>query len=72
MVDDNSVVFKLMNDLPMFCHLRCVCSTLLGPKADHFAFEECLESVGSYGKAEHIMVSVVKLCGVVVLLLCFV
>lgn len=31
-------------------------STLLGPKADHFAFEECLESVGAYGKAEHIMV----------------
>ncbi len=32
-------------------------STLLGPKADHFAFEECLESVGLYGRAEHIVVS---------------
>ena len=40
-------------------------STLLGPKADHFAFEECLESVGLYGRAEHIVVSdasVVFLC----------
>lgn len=33
-------------------------STLLGPKADHFAFEEALESVGLYGRAEHIVVSV--------------
>ena len=31
--------------------------TLLGPKADHYAFEEMLESVSAYGKTEHIMVS---------------
>jgi hypothetical protein len=30
--------------------------TLLGPKADHFAFEECLEAVGAYGRTQHIMV----------------
>jgi hypothetical protein len=31
--------------------------TLLGPKADHSAFEEALEAAGSAGKAQHIMVS---------------
>ena len=36
--------------------------TLLGPKADHFAFEECLETVGAYGRTEHIMVGAVLLC----------
>lgn len=49
----------------MMCDvLSLVCSTLLGPKADHFAFEECLESAGAYGKAEHIMVSMIVMFGI--------